>query len=201
MPAFIWTRRTSVFSVLLGFVFGFSLVFCFTSLQYCATTWKLIDKASERVTTSGVFTNTILKRYSQNSKEQIICEDKSIYQSFKQRGDYWVLYNYIVGSEQVGCAESITYATHGDYTFLDNLPILIERWQGPISIALYAPGYDFHATLDSIAYLRRCETPLISKFVNFHIFFGNRDFPEVVRFVVFFYELKFNSLSSVYNSV
>ena len=30
--------------------------------------------------------------------------------------------------------ETITYTTYGDHTYLDNLPILISRWNGPISL-------------------------------------------------------------------
>lgn len=61
--------------------------------------------------------------------------------------------------------------------FLDNIIPLVDRWEGPISVALYAPGYDFYTTLDTIAYLRNCETPLIRKLVSFHIVFDQEHTP------------------------
>ena len=70
------------------------------------------------------------------------------------RNQYWVLYNYIRAARQFNCDETITYTTHGDLTFLDNLEPLLERWQGPISVAVYAPGSDLEDTIDVILYLR-----------------------------------------------
>ena len=67
-----------------------------------------------------------------------------------------MLYNYIRAGRQFNCAETITYTTHGQFTFLDNLEPLLERWQGPISVSVYAPGSDLEATLDVILYFRSC---------------------------------------------
>ena len=36
--------------------------------------------------------------------------------------------------ENPSCDETITYTTYGDHTYLDNLPVLISRWNGPISL-------------------------------------------------------------------
>ena len=46
-----------------------------------------------------------------------------------QRGDFWILENYIPAAMGFRCDESVTYTTHGDYTFLDNLDTLTSRWQ------------------------------------------------------------------------
>ena len=70
------------------------------------------------------------------------------------RTKYWVLYNYVRAARQFNCEESITYTTHGQFTFLDNLEPLLERWQGPISVAVYAPGTGLEATIDVILYFR-----------------------------------------------
>ena len=70
------------------------------------------------------------------------------------RTKYWVLYNYIRAARQFNCDETITYTTHGQFTFLDNLEPLLERWQGPISVAVYAPGSDLQDTVDVILYFR-----------------------------------------------
>ena len=70
------------------------------------------------------------------------------------RSEFWVLYNYIRAAREFNCNETITYTTHGDFTFLDNLEPLLERWQGPISVAVYSPGSDLDDTIDAILYFR-----------------------------------------------
>lgn len=49
-------------------------------------------------------------------------------------------------------------------------------------MALFAPGYDFKATLDSIQYVRNClpESYLIRDFVTFHIYFLRNHMPKYV---------------------
>jgi len=107
----------------------------------------------------------------------------NIDQKFRQglRGDHWVLYNYIKARKEFQCNESITYTTHGGYEFLTNLEPLLQRWQGPLSIAVYAPGTDFQKALDSILYYRECaESDLVQDFVTFHVFFDFEHIPEQI---------------------
>lgn len=108
------------------------------------------------------------------------CKTKPLVSSIKQRGDYWVLYNYVKANKTFRCYESITYVTQGDYTFLDDLRNLVARWRGPVSVALFAPATDFQVTVNSIAYLRNCEISVIIRdYVTFHVFFGTKDLPKV----------------------
>lgn len=129
-------------------------------------------------------TNLITLKHHDSSKiviqEITGCENRPLDSYQGQRGDYWVLYNYIKASKRHYCYESITYTTQADYTFLDNVVPLIKRWNGPISIALYAPGSDFLSSLELIAYLRNCEntSSLIKEYITFHIFFDNQHFPD-----------------------
>lgn len=113
-------------------------------------------------------------------QDVIPCRDRDRVSHIAQRGDYWVLYNYIPASRQFHCWESITYTTHADYTFLDNLETLLDRWRGPISIALHAPGTDFPLTLSTIHYLRECTSPLVPELVTFHIYFPSKHVPKQV---------------------
>lgn len=108
------------------------------------------------------------------------CKDILQKPSLQQKGEYWVLYNYAISEHQFLCAESITYTTHGDYSFLDNIEPLVTRWQGPISIALYAPGDDLQPTVDSIRYLRQCRPEIIRNFVTFHVYFINSHMPKSI---------------------
>jgi hypothetical protein len=113
-------------------------------------------------------------------EDVVKCHDKSADPRTAQRSDFWVLYNYIPATRKFRCHESVTYTTHADYTFLDNLVPLLERWQGPVSLAMHAPGTDFAPTLEAIRYARDCLSPLISEFVTFHVFFGTRHVPKQV---------------------
>lgn len=115
-------------------------------------------------------------------RKQTGCFDKSTEMSFERRGNYWILKNYIVANKVFQCHESVTYTTHVDFTFLDNLEPLLLRWMAPISVAVYSPGTDFQKSLESILYLRNClnDSKLIRDYVTFHFFF-DRDFtPEDV---------------------
>ena len=97
------------------------------------------------------------------------------------RNQYWVLYNYVRAEEVFNCNESLTYTTHGDFSFLDNLEPLLARWQGPISVSVYAPGSDLDDTLDSILYFRDCtQTDLVRKFATFHVFFDMGHIPASI---------------------
>lgn len=109
--------------------------------------------------------------YQEQLIKAIPCYDRFLERKIEQHGNFWVLSNYIRASKQYRCFESITYTTHADYTFLDNLIPLVQRWNGPISIALHAPGTDFQPTLDCIAYLRNCVDPRLKKLVTFHLLF------------------------------
>ena len=79
------------------------------------------------------------------------------------------------------CNESVTYTTHGDVTFLDNLVPLAKRWDGPLSMAVYTPGSDYDAAMHSIAYLRQCTESDIRRKVTFHLVLDERHFPPSLR--------------------
>ena len=98
-----------------------------------------------------------------------------------QRGKYWVLYNYVRAVRRFDCNASITYTTHGDFTFLDNLEPLLERWQAPVSVAVYAPGSDLEDSIDTILYWRDCSnSSLVKDLVTFHIYFDLAHIPSSV---------------------
>lgn len=58
----------------------------------------------------------------------IHCHNKEFEPQTVQRGDFWVLKNYIRAEHgELRCFQTVTYTTHADYTFLDNLIPLLER--------------------------------------------------------------------------
>ncbi|XP_011685123.1 PREDICTED: beta-1,4-glucuronyltransferase 1 [Wasmannia auropunctata] len=142
---------------------------------------ETVDKPQEHPHNQTMKNGTSsVTREPMSLKEAVPCNEKSTEPRRAQRGDYWVLYNYVPMSMAVRCWESVTYTTHADYTFLDNLEPLLERWRAPISIAMHAPGTDFPATLDAIRYSRNCGSPLVSQLVTFHIFFSSKHVPKVI---------------------
>lgn len=130
----------------------------------------------------GVSTDGMLDLESR-LKTLVHCHNKDYDATIGQRGDFWVLRNYIKAEHgELRCLETVTYTTHADYTFLDNLIPLLERWMAPISIALHAPGTDFNPTVNSIKFLRDClpESHLVRQFVTFHIYFSSKHIPKNV---------------------
>lgn len=189
MPNFINSKL--ILGLMLGFMIG--IMFHFRSsvnnmmVQGTYANRKLdvnVEAISENTELEETITAEVKEVSDFPTLEKVLeitgCKDIDLQPSIKQRGNYWVLYNYVRAEKSFHCYESITYSTQSDYTFLDNLMPLVERWKGPISVALYAPGEDFHVTVDSIAYLRNCETPLIKKYVTFHIFFEAEHTPKQV---------------------
>ncbi len=89
--------------------------------------------------------------------------------------DYVVLYNHIKADNQqkYGPLETVTYVTHGQYDYFDNLGPLMERWRAPLSIAVFAPGSDYELAFKHAQYYRKCShhKQLIADNVSFHFFF------------------------------
>ncbi|KAF7285370.1 hypothetical protein GWI33_010770 [Rhynchophorus ferrugineus] len=111
-------------------------------------------------------------------EQEFTCYNLPDYKFITQRGQYYVIYNFVQADRKFGCTESITLTSPGDYRFLDNVEPLVERWRGPVSIALYCPGYDFYTTMEAIAYVRHCQNSLIKEMVSFHLFFDLEHVPE-----------------------
>ncbi|XP_013166937.1 PREDICTED: beta-1,4-glucuronyltransferase 1 [Papilio xuthus] len=110
------------------------------------------------------------------------CNEKDFLPQTIQRGDFWVLKNYVRADHGIIlCHETITYTTHAGFEFLDNVQPLVERWMAPVSLAIHAPGADLAPTVDSIRYLRDClNNDLIRQYVTFHVFFSNKHIPSKI---------------------
>ncbi|CAH1132186.1 unnamed protein product [Ceutorhynchus assimilis] len=132
---------------------------------------SIIDESTEDVKETKNWDNSF--EMSSHLRCDIKYKDKEVI----QRGHYYAIYNYVRAEKEFGCTETITLTAPADFRFLDNVVPLVEKWMGPISIALYAPGHDFYTTLRAISYLRNCGTDLIRKYVTFHIFFDQAHTP------------------------
>lgn len=136
----------------------------------------LVDSAGDITSIHNLTGDELLK-----VKHAVNCEGRRAEFNVGQRGEYVVFYNFVKATKSFGCHESVTFTAPADYTFLDNLPTLVERWKGPVSVALYAPGDDFEVTLKSIAYIRHClpnSFDDIRDLVTFHVFFHQQHVPK-----------------------
>lgn len=130
-------------------------------------------------TAAGAGVNGLNLLKSKGDSKLFPCDDYTPRSYYGQRGNYWVLYNYFKATRTFRCDQSITYTTHADWSFLDNLVPLLERWQGPLSLSLYSPGTDFNDAFKRIQYLRECGvSPLVKELVTFHLFFDQRHVPR-----------------------
>lgn len=132
---------------------------------------------------SDIFSTTASIDFDVKLRSILNCHDRDYEPYIGQRGDFWVLKNYVRAEHgELRCHEAITYTTHADYTFLDNLIPLLERWNAPVSLAMHAPGTDFQPTVNAIKYLRDClaESHLVRQFVTFHIYFSSKHIPKNV---------------------
>ena len=59
-------------------------------------------------------------------------------------------------------------STQGGPGFLHHTEHLCSRWDGPISLAVYAPGDDFRLSVNMIYYLRQCAHECVAKRVFWH---------------------------------
>ncbi|KAM8716163.1 hypothetical protein ACLKA7_003104 [Drosophila subpalustris] len=116
-------------------------------------------------------------------RQGINCIDRKYESTNIVQSQYWVMVNYIRANHvDLRCCSTVTYTTHGDYRYLENVVPLLERWRAPISFALYAPGLDFRPTVMSILWLRECDPQreLIQQWVSFHIYFNVDHIPQEI---------------------
>ncbi|ALC38948.1 CG15483 [Drosophila busckii] len=107
------------------------------------------------------------------------CKDRDYDYVSELHGKYWVLQNFLHAEhEPLRCSLSVTYATHAEYSYLDNLEPLVQRWQAPISLAIYAPGEDLLPAVERIHWLRQCKQ-LIHQWVSFHLYYDVAHTPQM----------------------
>lgn len=108
------------------------------------------------------------------------CIEKSAETRVKMRGtEYWVAYNYIKPTLTFRCNETITITSHTEIPYLHNLEPLLERWGGPVSVAVFTPGSDYRDALEAVHYYRQCtNTSLVSQYVTFHFYFPTKHLPS-----------------------
>ncbi|XP_050043979.1 uncharacterized protein [Dermacentor andersoni] len=79
--------------------------------------------------------------------------------------------DFVLSDLSVPFDESVTLTTQATHEFLQHVPVLCSRWQGPVSVAVYAPGTAYAVALDKIAFLRHCDDPCVSANLSWHVVF------------------------------
>ncbi|XP_054714163.1 LOW QUALITY PROTEIN: beta-1,4-glucuronyltransferase 1-like [Uloborus diversus] len=97
----------------------------------------------------------------------------------EKRDKYTIVKRYIPaeGSEP-GFNESVTLSTQGTYEFLQHVPELCRRWEGPVSVSVYAPGTDLPVAVRKILYLRNCSSPCVRLNVTWHLIYETSMGPQ-----------------------
>lgn len=90
---------------------------------------------------------------------------------------YVVQEDFIPSDLSVPFNDSVTLTTQATHEFLQHVPVLCSRWQGPISVAVFAPGTDYAVALDKIAFLRHCDDPCVSANVTWHMVYDRDHAP------------------------
>ncbi|XP_034474546.1 beta-1,4-glucuronyltransferase 1-like [Drosophila innubila] len=101
----------------------------------------------------------------------------------RQHGNYWVWHDYIRRKHNFNGNKSITLTTHATYMDLGLLPTLLDRWQAPISLSIYACGSDFDKTIQSLSYLIYClkQGDLMRRFLSVHLVIDSENIPENLK--------------------
>ena len=139
-------------------------VLLYLGVQFLHNPWVTIAESQDSQATvlelkkrtlhSVVENQTTINPVDDQVVDPIQCLEKDMRPRKAMRGQYWVFYNYIPAQLQFKCNATITYTTHCDHTFLDNLEPLLKRWQGPVSVALYTPGSDYEDAIKAMSYYR-----------------------------------------------
>lgn len=166
----LWT--VFLISLLGGAYYLFLSIFC--NILVCSTpdnkntpipyVEDFIDKEKRAICSHLELTDK-LNKYTIRSSPQL-----------GSRGSYSVVYNFMKAEKSYKGNESVTYSTHTTTNFIKHTKELATRWNGPISIAVYVPGYDFCSAFIQILRLRHCADPSIKERVSWHIYW-HKEFP------------------------
>lgn len=102
--------------------------------------------------------------------------------SKEERGNYTILGEYISAKgPRPEFNKSITYTTQATHDFfIPHISELCERWGGPVSLSVYAPGSDLDEVHRKLAHALKCGHPCVSQNVSVHIVYHNDHVPANV---------------------
>ena len=98
-------------------------------------------------------------------------------------GPYFVLYNFFKASNVYGVNESVTYTTHITTEFIKNVEEIANEWNGPISIAVFAPSVDYCSVVSQIVRLRACGSESVYEKVSWHLYWP-KEHPPILNWKI-----------------
>ncbi|CAG0919219.1 unnamed protein product [Notodromas monacha] len=89
--------------------------------------------------------------------DQFDCDPSIIRESLvKLRGNFSLSTGFRKAEKKFRCVESVTFCTHGDASYLENLAVLVMRWRGPVSLSVFASQPFLKKTVSAIDWWRNC---------------------------------------------
>ncbi|XP_035219660.1 beta-1,4-glucuronyltransferase 1-like [Stegodyphus dumicola] len=129
----------------------------FSSAIISADTYKITSALSEISTSNEAFTEEC-------------AESKLMY------GNYCVLSPYSEPKRNIEYESLVTLSTQSTVEFLHHVPVLCQRWSGPISVAVYSPVDDYLDARRLVHALRHCDF-CTRYWVEWHFFFQKQEIP------------------------
>lgn len=108
-------------------------------------------------------------------------QDEPVWWVTDIRYKHVVLGNYVRATKSFKFNSTITLTTQATLEFMYHTIELCRRWDGPLSVAVYAPGDELAASLTMIEYLRNCHTmaECIKQKVTWHLVYDLTHGPKL----------------------
>ncbi len=163
--------KSPLFRGLIAFniVFAIYLIFASNTINTKSSSFNINSKISK-------LNDKIFDSNSNN--------EDMIWWSTETRGSYSVIKNYIPSDEKPDYNKSVTLTTQGTYEFLYHIEILCKRWDGHLSVGVYAPGDDFNLAVNLIYYLRECKHSCVKTKTSWHLVYDTTFGPQSILFPV-----------------
>lgn len=119
---------------------------------------------------------------------QLTYRQRSAWWTTEQRNSYIVIKNYILPETKINNLQlsanesqndvSVTLTTQGTFEFLNHVEALCKRWDGPISVGVYAPGDDIAISLELVYFMRTCRHECVARNVTWHFIYDINHGPD-----------------------
>ncbi|CAL1265363.1 unnamed protein product [Larinioides sclopetarius] len=143
--------------------------------------WTDTDATGEGNNTTTPHTQ-IVKIRNSTREETISPLNYTLPWETEQRDKYTVIKRYIpADGPSPAYEESVTLCTQGTFEFLQHVPELCDRWEGPLSVSVYAPGTDLPVAVRKILFLRKCGPPCVHLNVTWHLVYETSLAPTLLE--------------------
>ncbi|GFU51502.1 beta-1,4-glucuronyltransferase 1 [Nephila pilipes] len=92
--------------------------------------------------------------------------------------DYCVISQYNEIQKNTSSLGLVTLCTQGTVEFLHHVIILCNRWNGPMSVAVYSPLEDYLDAQNTVKFIRKCDF-CVRQWVSWHFFYRKQRMPAI----------------------